>query len=293
MTIFIIAAAGWMAAKRGYITEQFDHALVKLALVTVIPALVFHSTVTYISTEFITEKLGFAVLLPALTICVGYAAGRALARAMRLPVNERGVMSVLFSMSNTMFIGLPLCVAVFGEWTAPYVMSYMLSNTLIFWTLGSLSISGKAGVRQVFSPPLTAFLAGMAVALPNVPVPDFIMEAARILAGMATPVALLVVGGVLARMERPRVPKMVTASLLGRFVFMPALTFAACSLLGASNQATVVYTAVSAMPVMNQAVLVSRVHGNCAEEAAQAFTLSVLCAMAVIPLLGVLMGGLV
>ncbi|MCL2085021.1 MAG: AEC family transporter [Oscillospiraceae bacterium] len=301
LSIFVIVLAGFLASKFGFITEELERSLVRLSLVTAIPALVFYNTTAQLSAGFITEKLRLFIFLPAVSILFAYALARALARVIRLPPAHHGAMSVLFSMSNTMFIGLPLCAAIFGEWTTPYIMSFLLSNTVVFWTLGNLSMAGvplsdargHLGWKQLAAnvmPPLSGFLVGLPVALLGVPIPDFFMSAARMLGGMATPVVLLIVGGVLSRMKKPRITKTVAAALLGRYIVTPLITFAMCRFTGAPNEVVVVFTFAAAMPVMNQAVMVARKYDNCVEEVTQAFALSVLGSLAVVPLLAFILG---
>lgn len=62
---------------------------------------------------------------------------------------RRGVFVTNFFIANTMFIGLPVNLALFGDESIPSVMLYYMVNLTFFWTLGVQNIvadiEGKAG----------------------------------------------------------------------------------------------------------------------------------------------------
>ncbi|GHU95374.1 malate transporter [Clostridia bacterium] len=292
VSIFLIVIAGFFAAKRGHMSEELEGGIAKLSSTYAIPALIFYNTVTQLSPSFLTESLGWYFFLPFGTILLGYGAARLIGPAARLPGEQRGAMSALFSMSNVVFIGVPVCSAVFGGWATSYVISYLPANTILFWTVGNLGmmrgkrLSGKQILGQVFSPPLLAFIAGLPFVFFNWPLPDVVVSAAGLLGGMGTPAALLTVGGVLSRADKKlwKIPKFVGFVVLGRSLVMPAMMFLACRLFGAPSEVTLVYTTISCMPVMSQAVLQSRKLNCCPEYVAHAFAVTTLCTLICVPL---------
>ena len=46
----------------------------------------------------------------------------------------------MFFNSNTIFVGLPINQALFGDASIPYVLIYYMCNTTFFWTLGTYLI---------------------------------------------------------------------------------------------------------------------------------------------------------
>lgn len=288
---------GFAAAKKGHMTEELEGGIAKLSSTYAIPALIFHNTVTQLSPDFLAERLGWYFFLPFGTILIGYALARILAPAARLPREEHGAMSALFSMSNVVFIGVPVCSAVFGSWATSYVISYLPANTILFWTIGNLGmmrgkqLSGRQILKQVFSPPLLAFIAGMPFVFLNWPLPGFIVSAVGLLGGMGTPAALLTVGGVLSRADKKlwKIPKFVGFVVLGRSLVMPLMMFLACRLFGAPAEVTLVYTTISSMPVMSQAVLQARKLDCCAEQVARAFAVTTLCTLICVPVVAALL----
>ena len=49
-------------------------------------------------------------------------------------------------------------------------------------------------IKKVFSPPLMAFLIGLALVLANIKLPDFLLTSFQYVGNMATPLSLLVIG---------------------------------------------------------------------------------------------------
>lgn len=74
----------------------------------------------------------------------------------------------MFFNSNTIFMGIPINLALFGEDSLPYVLIYYVANTMFFWTFGVYEISldnkklkAKNSIRKtlknIFSPALLGF----------------------------------------------------------------------------------------------------------------------------------------
>jgi hypothetical protein len=292
--VFCIIAVGFFAAKRGHLSPDTENTLTVLALTYAIPALIFTNTIEQLSSDVISEKLGWYILLPFLIILTGYALSRVLGVIFKLSKEERGVASALFSMANVIFIGLPVCLAIFGEWSAPYVVSYFPANTILFWTVGNIGmmvskkLKAKELIKQIFSPPLIVFILAMPLAFFGANIPGFILMGTKMLGGMATPVALFIVGATLSRMKIRKVffiPKTVALVLLGRCAIMPILAYVICRLFGAPHEMTIIFTVVSGMPIMTQAVLVSRKNNTCVDDVAHAFAMTTLMSMLCVPLI--------
>ena len=295
LTLLVCITVGFSATKMGYLDENLEARISKLSLHFAVPCLLFLNCQTYISRDLLAE-MGWRLLIPGLTILVCYGLGLLLVWLFRIGRSNRGLFLVMFSMSNTIFIGLPVCQAIFGEAALPLVAAYFPSNTLLFWTLGVMELArdggqtftlGRKTLAQVFSPPLIGALAGAAFALLNIPLPGFLREAVRHLGNLTTPLALLLTGCILARMGKDalRLSREGVLTILGRLAVAPAVSIALCSLMGASPFITQVFTMEAAMPVMIQSMLLARVYGANHKLAAQMITLTTLLGLLWIPFL--------
>ncbi|MTV88460.1 AEC family transporter, partial [Streptococcus pneumoniae] len=84
----------------------------------------------------------------------------------------------------TIFIGLPLNVALFGNQALPYFLIYYITNTISTWTLGvylmtSDSKSGqsketsKFDWKKLLPAPLVGFLVALLFLILRISIPDF------------------------------------------------------------------------------------------------------------------------
>ena len=55
---------------------------------------------------------------------------------------------VMCAMSNSLFVGYPVCTELFGAEGTPYVMCFYMMNTFFFWAIGSTMIYMSAGESE-------------------------------------------------------------------------------------------------------------------------------------------------
>lgn len=295
LTLLVCIALGVYMAKRGYLTEDMEARLSVLTLRFSVPCLLFLNCQSYLSLDLL-RSMGWTLLIPLLTILGGWLLGMLIARFFHIRQENRGLFLVMFSLSNTIFIGLPVCMAIFGEDALPLIATYFPCNTLVFWTLGAMSLARDGGapftfglktLRQVFSPPLVGALLGALFALTGITTPGFITEALRHVGNLTTPVTLFVTGAILTRMGREalKLSKEGVLTLFGRLLLLPSLCIALSLLMGAAPLTTQVYTVETAMPVMSQSMLVARTYGANHKLAAQMITITTLVGLLYVPLL--------
>lgn len=149
--------------------------------------------------------LGESLIYPALTMLFLFALGLVFLKLLKTAPGRRGIFLVMFSFSNTTFIGLPVNVSLFGEASVPYVVLFYTVNTLLFWTIGINAIrkddpSGHTrgsvadGIKRIVSPPLVAFLVSIALIVLDIRMPRFVMDSAGYLGSLTTPLSMLFMG---------------------------------------------------------------------------------------------------
>lgn len=102
--------------------------------------------------------------------------------------------------SNTLFIGLPLNIALFGDKSLSYFLIYYVTNTISTWTFGAMLINNDVynnetqGIlfnwKKLFPPPLLGFIVALIFLVFNIHIPIFISSALGYLGGMVTPLFL-------------------------------------------------------------------------------------------------------
>ena len=191
---FMLAARNWFGAETRIVLPRL---ITQIALPPFLMYTIMHS---FHRDDLIMLAKG--ALLPLGSVTLTFALAIVLAKLARIKRQHFGLFCASVANSNTIFVGIPVNLALFGEEAVPYVLLYYFASTVFFWTVGQYAITrdieGEARliplrtrVMQIFSPPLLGFLTGLLLILCNVELPFFIQDAARYLGNMTTPLALI------------------------------------------------------------------------------------------------------
>jgi predicted permease len=234
-------------------------------------------------------------------VCI--AVSYAVARLIRVPENRRGTFSTMFSLSNTIFVGLPVNIALFGDASLPYVLLYYIATTVFFWTYGTYSVSRDGGTRNarlfslatlknILSPPLCGLLFAVFLILIGAKLPLFLSDTLRYLGNMTTPLSMLFIGMIMASVDWKglRFDRSMAFVLLGRFLFAPALVFGICTILALPPLMKSVFVIQAAMPAMTTTSILAEAFGADAQYAATVTTLTTVVSLLSIPFYMLLLG---
>ncbi|MFK5281668.1 AEC family transporter, partial [Lacticaseibacillus paracasei] len=70
-------------------------------------------------------------------VILGYLIAFLLVWLLKVRPGRRGTFINMFVNANTIFIGLPLNLALFGDKAVPYFLMYYVVNTVSTWTVGA------------------------------------------------------------------------------------------------------------------------------------------------------------
>ena len=242
-----------------------------------------------------------ALRFPALSMVILLGIATAVARIFAVRQDRRGLFISMFFNSNTIFVGLPINQALFGDASIPYVLIYYMCNTTFFWTLGTYLIQRdgegeaqfdlKTSLKKVFSPPLMGFLLGLVMVMLHIQLPAFIASDLQYLGNLTTPLSMIFIG---LSVSHIGVKQLVLGKdqlliLLGRFVVAPLLMATIVYWAPLPSLMKQVFIIQSAMPVMTNAPVVARLYGADSDYAAVMVIETTLATMVVIPILMLLM----
>ncbi len=272
LSVMIMVAVGYFLSFRGWFNEENSKLIPRLVNYVSIPLLmIWNLTSTFDKDKLLS--LVYALGVPFVSMLLSCIAGFITAKLLRVPTNRQGVFCVLFFCSNTVFIGIPVNMALFGDIGTPYVMLYILVNAAFFWTVGNYLIGrdGKMAdikllsldsLKNVLSPPLIGFLTATAIILLGIHLPDFAANTAKYLGGMTTPLSLLYIGVVMfgVKWKDVRINRDVVAILVGRFIVSPLLVLLVASFMPLPSLMKKVFVIQSAMPPMMLAAIIAKVY---------------------------------
>jgi predicted permease len=239
--------------------------------------------------------------VPAVSIALTCLIGHLMSKFMKKPEGRKGVFTVGVYSSNTIFIGLPINIALFGEAAIPYVLLYFFANTTFFWTLGNYLISrdgdrgqekvfSKSTLKRIVSPPLLAFALGVSLVMLGIRLPKFLMDTAGYIGAMTTPLAILFIGITLAgvKFRQIKIDRDVLMLLFGRFVVSPATIILITRFVELPPLMTRVFIVQASLPVVTSAVVLAAYYRTDSQYASVVVSLSTLLTLIVIPLVMVL-----
>lgn len=292
-TIFILFAVGMLATKQKVLTDDHYAFCSRLLTGYSIPVLLFENATRNMNVPFIRD-MGLLLLVPFAIQIISFICAILFGKLFKIEDKRSGVFTAMFSMANTIFIGLPVCTAIFGDNGTPYVMAFYMANTFCFWMLAVPLIAkdGSGGapsfaqrIKNSFSRQVQGFLLGSVIGLLGIQLPGFIQNACKYIGNLTTPMSAMMVGHLFANMGKDafKTDKLVRLSLLGKCIICPIIATCICLILNVPQMAAGVFVVLSAMPVMNQTVIMASHYHADDEACAKGLALSLIACMACVP----------
>ena len=233
VTILAVIILGYLLQAKGWFQEGFSKSIADLILKIALPASIFVSVLKFITREQLVSFFGIS-LYPLITVILGYLVAWGAVLLFKVPVGRRGIMLNTFVNANTVFMGLPLNLSLFGEEAMPYFLVYNVINTLSIFTVGTYFVSidrpdgnKNKGIqwKSLFSPPLIAFLAALALVALGLPIPTFAKNSINMVGSLVTPLSLMYIGINLQQsgLGTIRLNRDTVIALAGRFIIFPFL----------------------------------------------------------------------
>ncbi len=282
-TLFLMMAVGFVLVKIGKMSEETTSQMSFLLLYVVCPCIILESMQADL-TQGLLSSLGKCLL----AFCLLYGISILLTIPM-FPSRDSQTRPVLhFGMifANSGFMGIPLVEAVIGPDAVIFASVNLVVFMLFQWTYGVILMGGKASFRKIIlSPSILAILAGAVLMFTGLRLPSPVNTAISFLADLNTPLAMVVIGALMARANIPdtfRHYRLFEASAV-RLILIPAI---ALVVLIPFHLDPVIYTTVvllSATPSAGAtSILAVQFHRN-ATAASQLVTLSTLLSIVTLP----------
>ena len=305
LSIVLIIALGFYLRNKGWFADSFAGNISKLIMNIALSASIFVSVLTYLTRDKLMA-LSDGLIYGALSIVFGYLIAWLMVKVLKVRRGRRGVFINTIVNANTIFIGLPLNIALFGEASMPYFLVYYVLNTVSTWAFGAFLIANdstepqpahrqKFNWKKLLPAPLRGFLVALVFLLADIPVPSFIHSTLDYVGSIVTPLSLLYIGITLADagLKSIRFDKDTIAALLGKFVLAPlimvALIAAGHSILPLPSleaKTLIVQSSVSALAVLP--ILANEAKGD-VRFATNVVTTSTILFMIVVPLVDTLL----
>lgn len=298
LPIIIMILVGYFMSRAGWIDDKFGDAITKYLLNIALPCYMVWNLVGSFSRDEFLSLIG-GILIPIISMGTTYVLSILVSNAMKIPRNHKGIFRSIFFCSNTIFVGLPINLELFGQKSVPYVLLYYIVNTTFFWTIGNYEIScdgnlpqnvsffSRAMLKKILTPALLGFMVGILLILLQVKLPVFVMDTLDYLGFPTTPFALIFIGLVLSsvRLSHLQFDKEFLVLLLARFVVSPALVILLLHFIPVPPLMAKVFIIQSAMPAMTNTSIVAKGYGANYKYASVATVVTTLACIIGIPIL--------
>ena len=302
--ILFMIGLGFVLAKKHWFNSDSSALFTRLVMKIALPLYLFNN----IQMDFTRDSLiamGPDLVLPFASIILAYFVGRIVTKALHIRKNRQGLFLTFFFVANTIFIGLPVNLALFGNQGIPSVVLYYMANTIMFWTLGVYHIvndtteSGGGmplfsfeAIKKVFSPPLLGFLTGLILTMLDVRLPGFVLTSFQYVGNVATPLSLIVIGIEMSYISLSQVhwDRDVIGALIGRFIVCPACVLILLPFIPVTDISAKVFTMQASMPAMTNVTIVAKSVGADVQYSTAVSFISIILGMLVIPIYMFLIG---
>lgn len=288
LTLFLMMGIGFVFTKLKWFSVETSGQCTKLILYVVGPCII----ITKLQIEA-TAQVVHTMLMAAL--------GMALTYVVMIPVMQlffrkedpdtRVVRRFGVVYANNSFMGLPLLAGVLGEEALLFGVISMLVFFIFQWTHGVLVMGGKLNVRSlVLNPGIIGIVIGVLLFALGISLPSPVYNAMDFMGDLNTPLAMVIIGGQMARSDILGVlkkPKLYLTAAL-KLVLAPAIT---CLLVLPLHLEPLSFCAVivlAACPTAGVTAMFAQMFKRDEETAAQMVTLSTLLSIITLPIFAVL-----
>jgi len=273
LSIVIMISIGYILTAKGWFNDESSQLLTKLVITIALPALMISTILANLDISELVH-IGKGILIPILSMTICVIIAIFVAKLMKISKDHAGLFISMFFNSNTIFVGLPVNLALFGNKSIPYVLLYYIANTTFFWTLGVYFISkggkqksndnifSKKTLKRIISPPLLGFIVAITLVLLKIHLPNFIMDTCTYMGGLSTPLSMIFIGICIfsIKLRDIKISKDMFGIIVGRFIISPLTVFIITLFLPIPILMKRVFIIQAAMPVMTNTSIIAKAY---------------------------------
>ncbi|MGP9791701.1 AEC family transporter [Roseinatronobacter sp. NSM] len=293
LPVFAVIGLGFVAIRSRYLDPATVQPLGTVVIRVALPALILLALTG--APAQVAFDTGFLLAyaagsLATMLICMAVAH-----YVLALSRSVTAIVGLAVSMANSSFMGLPIAQTLMGAEQATLILAHcmIVENVLILpLALVLIALAGQGDVGQtrqkivtdmLRNPLLIALLVGVAVSFSGVALPDVARDTLAFLARISAPLALLVIGGMLASLPAQGRMSVVGLMVAGKLVLHPMAVWGAVGLFPGMG-ATMAVGAVlfSAMPMITIFPLLGARAGQ-GQLSAYGLLVATVCSFATLP----------
>ena len=280
--LFIYMAVGFFCRKKGIFNDAARDKLTDFVVLITLPCMIFESFHMEFSLESLKQG-GVAVLIATVMAAAALLLGKVLYN--RFPYGEKSILQYGTLVTNSGFAGLPVVSG------GLYFLNLCIIPTrILMWSAG-ISLFTKADAKQavrkvLLNPGIIAVEVGLVWMLFQLPLPHFVDTAVDNLGACTSPMAMALVGAILADVPLKTVfdPKCFYLVAV-RQLLLPAVCLVALRLLGVDPLTAGVSVVLTGMPIGSTTAILAQKYGADAQFASKCVFISTLTSLVTVPIL--------
>lgn len=196
--MFILIIIGYFLYRSGILNDDGRNQLSKIMLRLVCPVLIFMAYQTDYNPELLSGII-WSFVLSVLSVIIAILVSKIL---ISKKSNDRVIEQFSIIYTNCGFMGIPLVQGVFGNEGVLYVTTYLAVFNLAVWSHGVMMMKGEMSLSGFFksikSPTIISVILGITFYLTGIRLPKVPADALNYIAGLNTPIAMIIAGATIA-----------------------------------------------------------------------------------------------
>jgi malonate transporter len=298
--LFLLVLLGYALTRWGRWPRPVADALTRFVFSVAIPALLFRLMSDFSRLPPVDVRLLIAYFGGCLAV---FLLGRFVAsRVFRLDGVAQSVFALGGIYANNVLLGIPLAKVTLGETSLPVISLVLVFNSLLLWTLATVSVewarhravswSGyvQAAKTVLTNPVVASILIGTIWGLVALPLPGFVDQTLALVSEAAVPLSLIALGMGLSEYGIREGWRVSGAMTLLKLAVQPLAVWLLAHALGLPRLETNAIVLLAALPVGVNVYLMSRQFDTLGGPVAASLVLSTVLAAVTTPLVLVLIG---
>lgn len=287
--MLILISVGYAVSKRGILTERGAGEITSLLVKIVTPCLIVNSFLDS-GNDLEAGELLMAAVLSAAAILLALGVSYLFFR--KEPENRKKVLRFAAIYSNAGFMGLPIVQAIVGDRGVVYGSFFVVVFNVICWTHGyRMMTGGKLNLKAaILNPGIIGLLIGLPIYFLKLNVPEVLAEPVGFLSSLNTPLAMLVIGSYVARVDLRSFfsDKSIYKMTFIRLLLAPGLYLALLLLVRPGQELFISSVIQASAPAAANCVLFAVEYGGDSQLASKSVAFSTVFSIITIPLMTIL-----
>jgi len=295
LPVLLLAALGWYLSHIGWLTQQSNQALSKLAYFVLFPATLFLFT-SGAQFAFVAQ-LDYLIVLLISTLCISvisfmlYAKGETGFR-----LKPAIIFNLHASVSNVAFVGYPIFMVLYGEAGIPYIVMGVFMISCVITPISILCLGfdkQKRGVQSILGfaaivlkdPLFLACLLGLLFSASGWSLPAVLTTPIKLLSQACIPIILISIGAGFSLSGQNYERTLINRALLLKNVLHPVIALLLVWSLNFHSSAALAAVLVAALPSFKAATVISSQYGYYTQESPRIIIESSLISIPILSLL--------